>query len=503
MADSTVLDAPKKVPLAQRAGRAMGWNIIFLPIKALLAIAVSVVLVRGLPRTGFESYAVATSLLATIGLYSDLGIERALPRFVPEIERAYGRAGLRRFIFGITALKLALLAVIGGGLWLFADALITGQGLGSDAQGRSLLLMIVALLILGAVYDICIQFLYSFFKQKITNLLDIIVAVVKPALTVLFVAVGWGVVGVMFALLLTTILSVIIAVQQAWRASREAQITGTLGRLAVRERVSPITVEGIEQSVATATNIEVAGSVATVEAYKAKSAPARSLTRRFATYAGLMYFFKITAWLYDTPFIILLFQHSADSNVGLYVVVIKLVYNLTGQLLQTLQTPFVGIQTPLFATLHSEGRRAGLKTAYTTLSKLQILLLVPSGVGLCLLGSNLLHLFYVQKIKANDTLTEGDVGLATTVLIMVVLFSFTESLISIPMTVLTVFERYRIVVAARMLPLLIAPLLVLDVWLDWGLIPALLIMGSLSVASRLIGIVAVREYGLHYPCASC
>ena len=504
MADSSVAttEARTTAPLAQRAGRALGWNVLFLPIKAVLAVAVSVVLVRGLPRTGFESYAVATSLLATIGLYSDLGIERALPRFVPEIERAYGRRGLLIFVFRITALKLTILAGVGAGLWLAADWLIRSQNLGSDEQARTLLAMIVALLILGAVYDICTQFLYSFFKQKITNLLDIIVAVVKPVLTVGFVALGWGVVGVMLGLLLTTILSVAIAIRQAWRAAGEARVTGTLGRLKVRERESPITVEGIEPSVATATTIEVAGSVATVEAYKAKTTPtqnAQSITRRFINYAALMYFFKITAWLYDTPFIILLFQQSADPRATLYVVVVKVVYNLTGQLLQTLQAPFVGIQTPLFATLHAEGRRAGLKTAYATLSKLQILLLVPTGAGLCIVGANLLNLLYIQKIRATDTLTDADVPLATTALVLVVLFSFTESLISIPVTILTVFERYRIVIAGRLLTMLIAPLLVVSIFLDWGLVVALLIMGSLSVASRLLSLVAVRQYGLYYP----
>src|SRR5947209_9633775 len=85
---------PPRAPLARRAGGAMLWNVVFLPIKALLAIIVSVVLVRGLLRDGFDAYAIATSLLATIGLYSDLGIERALPRFVPEVERTYGRDGL-------------------------------------------------------------------------------------------------------------------------------------------------------------------------------------------------------------------------------------------------------------------------------------------------------------------------------------------------------------------------------------------------------------------------
>lgn len=205
----------------------MLWNIVFLPIKTVLAVVVSVVLVRGLLRDGFDAYAIATSLLATIGLYSDLGIERALPRFVPEVERTYGRDGLRTFVFNLTAIKLGILAAISVGLWFFADSIIAGQKLGTNDQGHVLLAMIAALLILGAIYDICTQFLYSFFKQKITNLLDITVAVVKPVLTVLFVYLGWGVVGVMFALLLTTILSVGIALQQAWKASREAQATGT------------------------------------------------------------------------------------------------------------------------------------------------------------------------------------------------------------------------------------------------------------------------------------
>jgi hypothetical protein len=91
------------------------------------------------------------------------------------------------------------------------------------SRGRLYIGLMFSLLILGALYDVCTQVLYSFFKQKVTNLLDIIVTVLNPLLTLALII--WpfhlDVYGVILALLITTIISVGIAGWQAYLASRE------------------------------------------------------------------------------------------------------------------------------------------------------------------------------------------------------------------------------------------------------------------------------------------
>src|SRR6266508_3775567 len=76
-------------PLVERAGWAVFWNVAFFPLKILLPVLSGIVLVRLLRVEGFALLAVTLALLDTLGLFSDLGIERTLPRFYPEVEMRY------------------------------------------------------------------------------------------------------------------------------------------------------------------------------------------------------------------------------------------------------------------------------------------------------------------------------------------------------------------------------------------------------------------------------
>ena len=97
----------------------------------------------------------------------------------------HGHGGLRHFIVILTNIKLVVLVALIVGFTVFADQVISLFHLGD--LGRLYLALIAVMLVLGAFYDICTQILYSFFKQKVTNLLDIVVTVLNPLLTIIFV----------------------------------------------------------------------------------------------------------------------------------------------------------------------------------------------------------------------------------------------------------------------------------------------------------------------------
>src|SRR5438874_4335718 len=194
----------KSPPLVERAGRAVFWNAAFFPLKALIGFGSSIVLVRLLRTDGFYYYNVTMALLATLGLFSDLGIERTLPRFYPEVEMSMGRRGVVRLLMWVSLVKAVVLLVLVGALLAAPDFVlsITGSDLGPNRTW--LLLIISALLVLGAASDVSIQLLYTHFRQKVTNGLDILAAVVYPSLAALFVLLKWGVLGAVLALLITT-----------------------------------------------------------------------------------------------------------------------------------------------------------------------------------------------------------------------------------------------------------------------------------------------------------
>ena len=459
--------------LGRRAGWALFWNVAFMPVKAGLSLFVALVIVKLFPQAEYVNLAVVTATLATLGLFVDLGIERALPRFVGQVEKQFGRGALRRFLTTITLIKLTVLAVLIFGLAVMADNFIVWFGLGK--QGRLYLVLIALLLVLGALYDISTQVLYSFFKQKVTNLLDIVVTVLNPLLTLGLIV--WPfqleVYGVMLALLFTTVISVVIALWQAWLASKEA------AEVAQHER-----------------DLAAANPAIEPQASQLPAKPVENIWRRFTRYAALMYFFNISAWFYDASFAIMVF---ALYNEALTVALIRLIYNFIKQLLKMLLTPFVGVQTPLFSSIHAEGRPEQLQAAYSSISKLQTFILVPSGIGVIVLARNLTELLFLRKSE-DAVLTAPNLTLAAWATVLTILFTFSEAIISLPMVVLQVYERYRLVLLSRILPLLVGPILVLAAFLHWNVAIAVCVMGGMAVGSRLIALIAVRQVlGLIYP----
>lgn len=453
----------EKSSLGKKTGLAFFWNIVFLPIKFVLSLFVSLFIVRLFPNEKYVILATIVAIQTSFGMFIDLGIERALPRFVGQVERQLGRGALKRLLVTITLVKLGLLAALIVVITAFAPAFIDWFNLGE--QGRFYLALIAILLVLGALYDVFTQILYSFFKQKVTNLLDIVVNVLYPVLTLFLIV--WPfqlqVYGVILALLATTIISVVIAGWQAWQASKEA------------------IAEAHQETVKTL-----------------DSAASRQLWQRVARYAGLMYFFNLSTWLYEPSFAILIFGFF---QAGATVALIKLSYNFIKQLLKTLLTPFVGVQVPLFSAIHAEGNNARLQDAYSSITRLQIFLLIPAATGAMLLSRNLTELLFLSD-KADSVVTRANLDLASWASILTIFFTFGESLISVPVTILQVYEQYKLVILARLLPVVMGVGLVVAAWAGWNVVAAVTIMGLMAVGSRFVALVAVRRtLGLYYPLA--
>ena len=449
-------------PLVERAGRAAFFNAAFFPIKVLIGFAASVVVVRLLRIEGFYLLTIATSILNFMGLFSDFGIERTLPRFYPEIEMRYGRRGVARLLLWVAAIKGGVLLLLLFALFLGRDFWINQFLLGED--GGWLLLAMGVLLVFGAVSDVSIQFLYAHFRQKATNSLEVLAAVVYPTLTVAFVLLGWKVLGAMLALVITTVVSTSISFTLAARALRH------------------ISDEPHEKA-------------------KSVNLPSkRPLRERLISLAGLNYLINWTTYLYDLPFIVITINliFLAPDNMKVQVAILSLAFKFTKQFLRALVVPLTGLQTPLFARLYAEGRIEGLKTAYATITKFLILGLVPACIGLIVLSRNVLQLIYLQ-VGRDAVLTQFTIhdAIACTAILAIGLFG--ESIISVALNVLMIYEDYRAVLVARLLALISIPLLLLLVP-QYGAIGAALAAATAGLVSRSVALVyAVRRVGVTFP----
>jgi O-antigen/teichoic acid export membrane protein len=430
------------------------WNIAFFPAKVVIPLLAGVVVVRLLRAEGFALYVTALALLDFLGLFSDFGIERALPRFLPEVELRRGRPGVARMLGGIALAKGGVLLVIVLALAVAPQYWIDQFKLGEN--GGLILVIIGALLVLGALSDVTIQVLYTHFRQRATNTLDILVAIVRPSLTAGFVLIGMGVMGALLALLAATVLAVVISLYLAVQLVRSMP-------------------EGPDPKAA---DVRVPST--------------RPLFKRFTSYAALNYVINWSVYLYDLDFVLIAMTILIVSP-GQYIVesaAIALAYKFAKEILRALVVPLTGVQTPLFARLYAEGRIDGLRTAYATLTKVLVLGLLPAAVGLVLTGRNFLQVLYGQK--GGDAVlnpeTEATI-IACTAILAVGLFG--EAMISVALNVLMVYEEYRVVLAARLMSLVSIPLL-------WALVPAYgAVGGAIAVSiSALLSRSVALGFGL-------
>lgn len=199
--------------LSHRVSSAMLWNSALFPVKLGLALGSGMVLTRVLNKHDFAQYILIASVAALIGTYVDLGMERSVSRFTPEIEVSAGRAGLKKFFAQLFGIKLLFILPVIVAFTLAPDFFIRILALGED--GPILLWGIALLVILGVVADVFVQFLYTHFKQIATNLLDIVASIVQPLLVTGAALLTTGVVGVVAAMVFSSALLDGLA---AWRA---------------------------------------------------------------------------------------------------------------------------------------------------------------------------------------------------------------------------------------------------------------------------------------------
>jgi len=151
-----------------------------------------------------------------------------------------------------------------------------------------------------------------------------------------------------------------------------------------------------------------------------------------------------------------------------------------------LYTPMVGVQVPLFTRVR-QGEGGTLLGAYQSLIRLQVLLLVPGGVGLLLLARAVFALINPAYVDAVPLVWA------------LVPCLFLESLLSTAHNALIVYERLRVIIISRLLTLICVPLVLL-LFPILGVLGAALAFGLARVAAGLWATGSgYRLLGLRWP----
>lgn len=458
----------RKPTLAQQVAGALAWNALLAPLKVVSEFIANIVILNILPLPHVGLLRLVSSAAASLGIWVDFGIDRSLPRFIPELEQKQGRAAVGRFMGFIFAVKLGLLLIFGVVFLAFTNQftlylLNRVENLPERFEGARaaleadvvrlvpwLVATVLALVVLGSFYDGLMAYLISYFRQRAWNLIGLVGNVLQPAIATTLVLLGRGIAGVLISMVVTPVVSVALAGWQVLsnQATRGSQSSQFFSRAAQQP-------EGASE----------------------KPAPL-GIWRRFALYTTMSNVLNLSDYFISWYFAAFLLGDLAQ--IALYTTGTALVR----QALALLYTPLVGIQVPLFTRVRGGDGR--LPDAFAVVSRILALVLLPGGVGLMLLSHELILVQY------------PDYAEAALVVYLLTPCLFLESFLSSAQIVLQVYERYVLLVIPRALTLLVLPLLV---WVAprYGLVGVTLAIGGGRV---LIGLAAVvlawRVFPLRY-----
>ncbi|MGB9739673.1 MAG: hypothetical protein C0184_11560 [Chloroflexus aggregans] len=456
--------------LATQVSRAVLWNALFAPLRLLTEVIATLVKLNQLSQAGFGLLALVRGASNLFGTALDLGIARALPKYIPETEREGGMRAARRLFLLVATIQLAILLVIAVGLALthrqieaYLQGLLGGEVMVEAAARAELsqfvaefhwliIAAIVILLGLGALYDLLMAVLSSFFRQKAWNSIALAAGLLPQVLVVVAILAlpdRWDILGVLVAMVVAPAIAVAMAGWQVWRLQA-----------------------GIAHEPGSSVWADVRDGLRDLR---------QALPNGFVRYAAVSYLMTATDFIASFEFIN--FFNSDIRDVSLLAAGALLVR----MALSYLYTPLVGVQVPLFTRVR-QGEGGTTNGAYQSLVRLQLLLMIPGGVGLILLAAPGLLVISPQYLDAAPI-----VWVLTPCL-------FSESILTTAHNALMVNERLRVVIAARLIALL--TVVVLAWWLpsQFGLIGMALTFGLARVAAGLwVTVAGMRLLGLRWP----
>ncbi len=448
--------------LAAQVSRAVVWNTVFVPLRLVAEVLATLVKLNLLSQAGYGLLALISGANNGFGTIIDLGTQRAMPKYIPELNRTGGPRAVLRLLTAIFAAQLAVLLVSALGLasWLsgpylgtLREKIVADPKLDIIDQARLLGLLdgygwlvigaILALLFLGVCYDIFMAYLNSFFKQRAWNSITLAAGLLPQVLSVAAILIlpdQWDILGVLGATVLAPTIAVALA---GWHV--------------IRLQIADLRLQ-IEPDDPLVSRTYFADMQSAILNLKSAIPPG------FIRYTAVSFLMTATDFVTSAGFAIYLAGDIGD------VAVLTAGAALAKMALGYLYTPMVGVQVPLFSRVR-QGEGGTLNGAYQSLVRLQLLLFVPGGVGLMLLAQSALLVISPQYL------------VAAPIVWVLVPCLFLESLLTTAHNALIVYEKLGIIIISRLLTLVAVAVLALLLPPRLGLLGVALAFGLARVAA--------------------
>jgi O-antigen/teichoic acid export membrane protein len=410
------LPAAKPPTLATQVSRAVVWNTLFVPLRLIAEVVATLLKLTVLAPASYGMLSIIKATNDGLGTWIDLGTGRALPKYIPETVRNGGPRAMYRLLAVVLGAQFALLGLVGLGFALFYAQYLGDleRRIAADTApevqatllrfvgefGWLIIGSVLVLLVMGALYDVLMAYLASFFKQRAWNSVALAAGLLPPLLTVAAILAGYDVAGVLVASVLAPTIAVALVIWQVLRHQRE-----------IAALPQPEHDDG------------------------------RWLPQGFVRYSGVSLLMTATDFLASAGFAVFFAETLVDA--ALLTAGVSIVRMVLGYL----YTPLVGVQVPLFTRVR-QGEGGTILGAYQSITRLQALLIIPGGVGLVLLAEPIFTLLIPQYTAA-----------ASLVWVLVPAL-FLECLLTTAHNVLIVYEKLRIIIISRLLTLVSVPLVI-------------------------------------------
>nr|WP_255603723.1 polysaccharide biosynthesis C-terminal domain-containing protein [Oscillochloris sp. ZM17-4] len=449
----------------------------FVPLRLVAEVLSTLVKLNLLTQAGYGLLALISGANNGFGTAVDLGTQRALPKYIPELNKAGGARAVLRLLLAVFAAQMAVLLVIAVGLatWLrgpylgtLRDKILADPKTGLvdqlqllgllDGYGALVIGAILALLFLGVCYDMFMAYLNSFFKQRAWNSIALAAGLLPQLLSVAAILIlpdQWDILGVLAATVLAPTIAVALA---GWQVLR-LQIVAF--RLQIeQERAADASADSTvgQSAIPRAASSESAVRQSAIQNLKS------AIPKGFIPYTGVSFLMTATDFVASAGFAIYLAGDIGD------VAVLTAGAALAKMALGYLYTPMVGVQVPLFTRVR-QGEGGTLNGAYQSLVRLQLLLFVPGGVGLMLLAQQALLVISPKYL------------VAAPIVWVLVPCLFIESLLTTAHNALIVYEKLGVIIISRLLTLAAVAALALLLPPRMGLLGVALAFGLSRVAA--------------------
>jgi O-antigen/teichoic acid export membrane protein len=390
-------------------------------------LAGAVIIRRGF---GLESgvYDVALGLLNTLLVHIGLGVPSALSQYVPVLERTGGRAEVARFVRFVTSLRFGMLFVALALLNVFAVPV--AEYLHLDTSGVWLLRIVSLLTMLRAGSDLAVRALQAMLAHFLANIVQLVQALTLVAVAAWALWRGGSIASVFSGL---TVTAVVVTLWSAWIVRRE---------------------------------------VSRLPAQPAAPAPTDFTWGQFWRFSLFRYVLEGSRYFATPAFAspTLAVATGGPAMVALFNVAFQFPMMVVVLSVAGLQ----GLYRPLFAQVLAENAPERVRTLFAEISKIEALLLIPSGVGLLVLLPDYIPLLFTEEFAAAVPIAQ----------LLCVIF-FLETLFNLPNVLLAVDERYAMALAVQGLRIVGVPAFV---WLA--------VRGELFLATAAFGVGRLLAAGL-------